>query len=212
MRSPSGSGRSTRWTDRGYGAPRVTAELNDPASPINALAAGDTGPMAVPAAVGDADREDGQPVRQPVDHKRLARVMRERRIVGLRLRRKVRTTLADPDVTPVPDLLKWDFTATEPNQRYVGDITYLPFDGGNLYLATVIDCYSRRLVGWSIADHVRTELVADALRAAHAQRGTLRGAVFHSDHGAQSVRRQGLRPALPPAWRQALDGCGRDQR
>ena len=177
--------RQVHQADRAYGAPRVTAELNDPASPINATAAGDTGPMTVPAAAGDADREDGQPVREPVNHKRVARVMRERHIVGLRLRRKVRTTIADPDVTPVPDLLKRDFTATEPNQRYVGDITYLPFDGGNLYLATVIDCYSRRLVGWSIADHLRTELVADALRAAAQQRGTLRGAVFHSDHGAQ---------------------------
>ena len=111
--------------------------------------------------------------------------MRERHLVGLRLRRKVRTTVPDPDATPVPDLLKRDFTAPAPDIKYVGDITYLPYDGGNLYLATVIDCYSRRLVGWSIADHMRIELVADALRAAHAERGSLRGAVFHSDHGAQ---------------------------
>jgi transposase InsO family protein len=86
----------------------------------------------------------------------------------------------------VPDLLKRDFTADESNRVYVGDITYLPCaDGSNLYLATVIDCFSRRLVGWSIADHMRTELVADALLAAAATRGDLAGAIFHSDHGGQ---------------------------
>ena len=181
---PSGSGWSTRWTDRGYGAPRVTAELNDPASPDNAPAVGDAPSADVPA--GDRDRSPGRGrLLEPVNHKRVARVMRERRIVGLRLRRKVRTTVPDPDLTPVADLLKRAFTATAPNLPYVGDITYLPFDGGNLYLATVIDCYSRRLVGWSIAEHMRTDLVSDALRAAAQQRGSLRGAVFHSDHGAQ---------------------------
>ncbi len=88
----------------------------------------------------------------------------------------------------MPDLLKRDFTAQAPNQRYVGDITYLPLaDGQNLYLATVIDCYSRRLVGWSLADHMRTSLVEDALKAAAATRGggrALAGAIFHSDHGS----------------------------
>jgi transposase InsO family protein len=88
----------------------------------------------------------------------------------------------------VPDLLKRDFTADAPGKRYVGDITYLPLaDGTNLYLATVIDCFSRRLVGWSVADHMRTSLVEDALNAAAATRGgqgSLAGAVFHSDHGS----------------------------
>ena len=84
-----------------------------------------------------------------------------------------------------PDLLGRDFTVEAPNQRYVGDITYLPLaGGGNLYLATVIDCYSRKLVGWAIADHMRTELVEDALKAACAQHGSLQGAIFHSDHGS----------------------------
>lgn len=173
--------RQVHEADRAYGAPRVTAELNDPTSPVNTAVTGVTG--LVDATIDRADQAGV--VLEPVNHKRVARVMRERHIVGLRLRRKVRTTVPDPDVTPVPDLLKRDFTATAPNCRYVGDITYLPFDGGHLYLATVIDCYSRRLVGWSIAEHMRTDLVSDALRAAHAQRGTLRGAVFHSDHGAQ---------------------------
>lgn len=77
------------------------------------------------------------------------------------------------------------------NTRYVGDITYLPVgDGQFVYLATVLDLCSKRLVGWSIATHMRTELVTDALKAAAAIRdGRLDGAVFHSDHGAQYVAR-----------------------
>ncbi len=121
-----------------------------------------------------------------VNHKRVARVMREHGIAGLRLRRRVRTTVPEPADQKVPDLLHRDFTAAAANQRYVGDITYLPLaDGANLYLATVIDCFSRRLAGWAIAEHMRTELVADALTAARDTRGSLAGAVFHSDHGAQ---------------------------
>jgi transposase InsO family protein len=122
-----------------------------------------------------------------VNHKRIERVMRAFGIAGLRLRRKVRTTVPDPDATPVPDLLRRDFTAPAPGQRYVGDITYLPVaDGSFLYLATVLDLGSRRLAGWSIADHMRTDLVIDALRAAAATRGgNLDGAIFHSDNGAQ---------------------------
>jgi transposase InsO family protein len=122
-----------------------------------------------------------------VNHKRVERVMRVFGIVGLHLRRKVRTTVPEPSRRKVPDLIKRDFTAPGPNQRYVGDITYLPVaDGRFLYLATVIDLCSRRLAGWSIADHMRTDLVIDALEAAARTRGgCLDGAIFHSDHGAQ---------------------------
>jgi transposase InsO family protein len=148
--------RAVHDQDNTMGAPRITAELNDGA--------------------GQADR---------VNHKRVARVMREEQIRGYQRKRRVRTTIPEPAEQKVPDLLARDFTAKAPNQRYVGDITYLPIaDGSNLYLATVIDCYSRRLVGWSVADHMRTELVADALTAAAATRGTLTGAIFHSDHGS----------------------------
>lgn len=121
-----------------------------------------------------------------VNHKRVARVMRRFGIVGVHLRKKVRTTVPEPSHQKVPDLLRRDFTAPAPNLRYVGDITYLPIgDGAFLYLATVLDLGSRRLAGWSIADHMRTELVTDALRAAAATRGTLDGGIFHSDHGEQ---------------------------
>ena len=147
--------------DRAYGAPRVTAELNDGAEP--------------------AER---------VNHKRVARVMRTHHLPGLRLRRRVRTTIPEPSQAKVPDLVKRDLTAPAPNRTYVGDITYLPLAcGGNLYLATVIDCYSRRLVGWAVEDHMRTDLIATALRDARATRASLAGAVFHADHGAQYTSR-----------------------
>ena len=106
-------------------------------------------------------------------------------IAGYVKKRRVRTTIPAQAEAKVPDLLKRDFTAPAPNRRYVGDITYLPIaDGTNLYLATVIDCYSRRLVGWAVADHMRTSLVGNALNAANATRGSLAGAIFHSDHGS----------------------------
>ncbi|MCM2416609.1 IS3 family transposase [Streptomyces sp. RKAG293] len=121
-----------------------------------------------------------------VNEKRVARVMRTFSITGVRLRRRVRTTVPDPASSPVEDLFQRDFTAAQPGRKYMGDITYLPLAGGKfLYLATVLDCFSRKIVGWSIADHMRTDLVTDALRMAARTRGSLDGAVFHSDHGAQ---------------------------
>ena len=121
-----------------------------------------------------------------VNHKRIARIMRGIGLAGLRLRRKHRTTIPDPAAVKAVDLIGRDFTAELPNTKYVGDITYLPVSGAKpLYLATVIDLCSRRLAGWAIADHMRAELVVDALAAAERTRGSLNGAIFHSDHGAQ---------------------------
>jgi len=121
-----------------------------------------------------------------VNHKRVERLMREHHIVGVHLRRRHPTTIADPAAPKVPDLLGRDFTAPAPNQKYVGDITYLPVAGARpLYLATVIDLCSRRLAGFAIADHMRTELVLDALADAERARGSLNGAIFHADHGSQ---------------------------
>ncbi|MFJ3086820.1 DDE-type integrase/transposase/recombinase [Streptomyces sp. NPDC086838] len=102
------------------------------------------------------------------------------------MRRRVRTTVSDPSAALVPDLFRRDFTAPEPGIKYMGDITYLPLENEEfLYLATVLDCFSRKAVGWFIADRIRTDLVADALKMATRTRGGLDGAVFHSDHGAQ---------------------------
>jgi transposase InsO family protein len=143
-----------------------------------------------------AELNDGVPAADRLSHKWVARVMAGAKIAGIRPRRRVRTTVPEPSDQLVPDLLERDFTADEPNRIYVGDITYLPCgDGQSLYLATVIDCFSRRLVGWSIADHIRTELVTDALTAAAATRGSLAGAIFHSDHGAQGAVRYAQRLA-----------------
>ncbi|MDN3265936.1 IS3 family transposase [Streptomyces sp. CSDS2] len=150
-------------------------------------------------------RDDGE----RVNHKRVGRVMRKYGIAGLRLRKRQVTTVPEPSATPVPDLFRRDFTATAPNTKYVGDITYLPVgDGEFLYLATVIDCFSRHLVGWSIADHMRTSLVADALRAAAANRGSLAGAVFHSDHGAQYTSRQFAEVCAELGVRQSMGAVG----
>lgn len=96
-------------------------------------------------------------VGERVNHKLIARVMRGAGLAGVRLRRRHRTTVVDPAAAKAPDLVGRDFTASEPNTKYVGDITYLPLDGGKfLYLATVIDLASRPLVGWAIAAHMRT--------------------------------------------------------
>jgi transposase InsO family protein len=127
-------------------------------------------------------RDDGE----WVNEKRVARLMRVHGIVGLHLRKGRRTTIPDELAPPVPDLLKRDFSAGEVNQRWCGDITYLPVGDSWLYLATVIDIGSRRLVGWSIADHLRTELISDALAAAVRGRGSrVDGVIFHSDRGRQ---------------------------
>jgi transposase InsO family protein len=116
-----------------------------------------------------------------------------------RLRRKHRTTIADPAAARAADLIGRDFTSAAVNTKYVGDITYLPLAGGKfLYLATVIDLASRRLAGWAIADHMRAELVTEALAAAERCRGSLAGAVMHTDHGAQYTSR-----AFADACRQA---------
>ncbi len=91
------------------------------------------------------------------------------------------TTTADTEATTTPDLVERDFTATRPGVKFVGDITYIHTWAGFVYLATVIDCYSKKVVGWSIKDHMRTELVTDALKNAATTTLIEADAVFHSD-------------------------------
>ncbi|WP_214111329.1 IS3 family transposase [Acrocarpospora catenulata] len=144
-----------------------------------------------------------------VNHKRVERIMRACGIAGLHLRKKVRTTIGEPPHRKVPDLIGRDFTAPAPNRRYVGDITYLPVEDGRfLFLATVLDLHSRRLAGWSIAEHMRTELVIDALRSAAATRGGLDGAVFHSDHGVQYTSDAFARVCAELGVRQSMGAVG----
>ncbi|MFI2741088.1 IS3 family transposase, partial [Streptomyces sp. NPDC018711] len=124
--------------------------------------------------------------RRGINRKRVTRLMRINYIVGRHLRRKKRTTIADRTAPPVPDLVMRDFTADTLNTRWCGDITYIAVGTTWLYLATVIDICSRRVVGWSIADHMRTSLVTDAIEMAVAARGgQVNGVVFHTDRGAQ---------------------------
>lgn len=105
-------------------------------------------------------------------------------------RAKVRTTIVDRGAKAASDHVKRDFNPTAPDVVYCGDITYLRTGEGWLYLATVIDLFSRRVIGWSVASHMRIELVADALEMAVATRGGTvigTGVVFHSDRGSQGV-------------------------
>jgi transposase InsO family protein len=122
-----------------------------------------------------------------VNEKRVARLMAELGIAGKCGRRKVRTTWRDPAALPAADLVERDFTAEEPDELWVGDITYVPTDEGWLFVASVLDVCTRVVLGWSIAGHLRTELCTDALAAAAAARGKgcFVGTVFHSDHGCQ---------------------------
>jgi putative transposase len=117
---------------------------------------------------------------------RVARIMRSKGLVGRCRRRWIKTTISDPDVVAV-DLLKRAFGpgTVELDRVYVGDITYIRTWEGWLYLATVIDLASRRVVGWAMADHMRAELVCDALRMAIENRQPAPGAMFHSDRGTQ---------------------------
>ena len=120
-----------------------------------------------------------------VNHKRTERLMAANGIVGVAPRRFVRTTLPAGTVPKLPDLVCQDFSTGAPNLRYCGDITYVATGEGWLYLASVLDLGSRRLAGWEMADHMRTELVSSALERALELRGSLAGALFHSDLGAQ---------------------------
>ena len=104
---------------------------------------------------------------------------------GFTKRPRCITTNRNPGHRVMPDLVGRGFTAPGPNKVYVGDITYLPRKGGkNMYLATVIDVYSRKLVGHALTDHMRTSLVIDALDHARSVRRSLDDAIFHSDHGS----------------------------
>ena len=120
--------------------------------------------------------------------KRIARLMRSAGIAGRAPKRWKKTTIADPAAAARADLIRRDFTtdASRINARWCGDITYIATWEGWLFLATVIDIASRRVVGFAMADHLRTELVADALANAVAARDPDPGVVFHSDRGCQT--------------------------
>jgi putative transposase len=119
-----------------------------------------------------------------VGKKRVARLMKADGLQGVSFRKWVTTTTRDADAQPSADLVQRQFSADAPNRLWVADITYIPTWAGFLFLAVVLDAFSRRIVGWSMAEHLRTELVLSALNMALGQRQA-KGVVHHSDHGTQ---------------------------
>ena len=117
-------------------------------------------------------------------------IMREEGLAACQPRGYKVTTEQDPDADPIRDRLHRDFTADTPGAKLVGDITYIKTWEGWLYLATVIDCCTKQVLGWSMADHMRTDLICDALTMAATRHQLAEGAIFHSDRGTQYTSAQ----------------------
>ena len=139
----------------------------------------------------------------PVGRKRVARLMRAAGVSGASRRKGVRTTQRRQGARPAPDLVDRNFVAEAPDRLWVADITYIPTWAGFLYLAVVLDAFSRRIVGWAMATHLRSQLVLDALDMALRQRRP-EGVIHHSDQGCQYTsiafgnrcREAGVRPSM----------------
>ena len=155
------------------------AELTDAVKQAHADSKGRYGAPRIHAELHRAGRRHGR--------KRIARLMRAARVRGRTPKRWKKTTIADPAAAARADLVRRDFSvdAGRLNARWRGEISYVPTWRGWLYLATVIDIASRRVIGFAMADHLRTELVADALANAIAARNTGAKLIFHSDWGCQ---------------------------
>lgn len=160
------------------------AELTEKITKVHETSRGTYGAPRVHAALHRQGTTCGR--------RRVARLMRQAGLEGRHRRRRQRTTIPDPRAATRPDLVLRDFQPHPAalDARWCGDITYIPTDEGWLYLATVIDIASRRVVGWATADHLRTELVADALRAACHTRRPTGPVIFHSDRGCQYTSRE----------------------
>lgn len=167
---------------------RVDAGLAGQIRAVHAESKGRYGAPRVHAQLARRGRHHGR--------KRIARLMRAGGLQGRAAKRWKRTTVADPAAAARADKVRRDFTANAAavNARWCGDITYIPTWEGWLYLATVIDIASRRVVGYAMADHLRAELVAGALANAVAARDPQPGVIFHSDRGS-------THPLTSPSWR-----------
>ena len=144
---------------------------------IHAHSRGTYGAPRIHAELRDTDTRCGR--------KRVARLMRHAGIEGVHRRRFVRTTVRDRGAGTAPDPVNRDFRAACPNQLWVADITYVPTGQGPLYVAVVVDAFSRAVAGWAMAGHLRTELIVSALDMAIVRRHPKRGLVHHSDQGTQ---------------------------
>ena len=158
---------------------REDAELTEQITDLHADSRGRYGAPRIHAELRRRGQRHGK--------KRVARLMREAHVRGRTPKRWKKTTIPDPVAAARADLIRRDFTvdAAAVNSRWCGDITYVPTWEGWLYLATVIDISSRRVVGYATADHLRTDLIADALTNAVAARDPDAGVIFHSDRGCQ---------------------------
>jgi putative transposase len=138
-----------------------------------------------------------------VGRKRVARLLKKAGLVGVSRRKWIHTTVRDRNARPAPDLVERNFGAPQPNRLWVADITYIPTWAGFLYLAVVLDVFSRRIVGWAMETHLRTELVLEALDLALWQRRPA-AVIHHSDQGSQYTsiqfgarcREAGVRPSM----------------
>jgi len=138
-----------------------------------------------------------------VSRKRVARLMRAAGLEGVSRRKGWKTTVRDQNARPAPDLVERKFAADGPDQLWVADITYIPTWAGFLFLAVVVDAWSRRVVGWAMATYLRTELVLEALNMAVSQRQP-ESVIHHSDQGCQYTsiafghrcREAGVRPSM----------------
>jgi putative transposase len=139
-----------------------------------------------------------------VGRKRVARLMRQAGLAGASRRKGCWTTIRDRDARPAPDLVQRQFTAEGPDRLWVADATYIPTWAGFLYLAVVLDAFSRRIVGWAMANHLRTELMLEALNMAVGRRRPSTAVIHHSDQGCQYTsiafgarcREAGVRPSM----------------
>lgn len=165
------------WKDRGPSErARSDASLIELISEIHARSHGTYGAPRIHAELAHRGIHVGR--------KRVARLMKDAGLQGISRRRKTFTTRRSAHARPAPDLVDRDFTADGPNKLWVADITYVPTWAGFLYLAVVVDVWSRRVVGWAIEPHLRTELVLHALGMALEQRKP-ENVIHHSDQGCQ---------------------------
>jgi putative transposase len=168
------------WVHRGTSRRgQANAVLIERIRQVHSQSRGTYGAPRVHAALAAEGRRSGC--------KRIARLMRIAGLQGcVRRRKHPQTTVVNPAAVPAPNLVQRQFTPAAPNRLWIGDITYLRTGEGWLYLAVLLDAYSRRVVGWAMADHLRVELALDALKMALRRRG--RGVdplVHHTDRGSQ---------------------------
>jgi transposase InsO family protein len=138
--------------------------------------------------------------------RRVARLMAQHQLIARKKRRFVRTTQADPSRAPAPNVLNREFSAVEPNRKWVSDITQIPTDEGDVYLAVTMDLWSRRIVGWAMQDTMEEDLVQKAFDMAVQQRWPDPGFLHHSDQGSQYTA-HGFRGEL--RQRQAVESNSR---